>query len=227
MNRISKTVLIAGAIVLGTAGPAFATHDTPHFPDPCPGLHVQVYNDAGDHNFPEVGGHFICGPVKGDKGDTGETGPAGPAGEKGDKGDTGDTGATGETGSTGPQGDVGPAGPAGDTGPSGADGVDGKDGATGPAGLNGVDGAQGEKGDTGLTGNPGYSVCPDGSVVGMGVIPNCASIITDLPPTSTTVPQTPATTGTLPHTGSNATLFLAGAGLLLLLLGGALRFARR
>ena len=223
MNRFLKIAALSATLVVGTAGAAFATKA----PDPCPDQHVAIYAES---NKP-VEGQFICGPVKGDKGDTGDTGATGP------QGPVGATGATGEQG------------PAGDTGPSGPAGADGKDGATGPAGQDGVNGQDGKNGNDGATGPAGV----DGAVGATGAagtpadsteIANLRAVVTELnnrlfilehaapaDTTTTTAPaapaQAPAAPGTLPHTGSNATLYLLGAGIMCLLIGGALRFARR
>lgn len=216
-RKILTTGLMSAGMIAVMAVPAFANHDTPHFPDPCPGNHVQVYNDAGDHNFPEVGGQFVCGPLKGDKGDTGETGATGP------KGDTGEQGIQGEKG---------------DTGAAGADGINGVDGKDG---VDGVDGA------VGPLGNQGYSICPDGAVLGLGSY-DCTGHLAAAGPvgpqgpagpvgpvggTATAAPATAAPVapsapavapaGALAHTGSNWTYPLAAGALVLILMGFGLR----
>lgn len=139
VRRFLITAGIAVGLLGGFATPASATFNHPRFPDPCPGLHVQVYNDAGHHNYPEVGGHFVCGPIQGEPGPAGAdgadgkngiAGEQGPAGPKGDKGDAGETGPVGPKGPEGQNGPAGPQGPSGDAGPTGQDGA---------PGLNGVD----------------------------------------------------------------------------------------
>lgn len=233
MNRLTKILLLAGTVVLGTAGTASATQN--HV-DPCPGLHVQVYNAESFVLLP----HFVCGPIKGD------TGPAGP------KGDKGDTGATGETGSQGPQGSPG------ENGSAGQDGKDGIDGANGSDGLNGTDGKDGSNGQNGASGNDGAAGAAgsNGAVGGTGAagtpadqsqIDNLRAVVTELnnrlfllehavpapdvdvtlPPTTTTTGSSPATGGTLPHTGSTGTLYLLLAGGAFLGLGVCLRRALR
>lgn len=149
----------------------------------------------------------------------GSTGAAGPAGADGQAGPGGVDGAAGSVG------DAGPAGPAGQDGVDGIDGV-GDFGPTGPAGLTGPAGPAGPSGPQGVAGY-GYSVCPDGSVTGAGVIPDCSTPAAATTSTTTTTgPTTPV--GELPHTGANVeVLGLLGLGLLVLGLGARSLRARR
>lgn len=229
MRKILLTAVAAAALSPSFAAPAFATNDTPTYPDPCPGMHVQVYNDAGGSNYPPVGGHghnndqgghFVCGPVKGDKGDTGATGPQGPAGPTGAPGAPGAPGVAGPAGSAGPQGEAGEQGEAGVAGPQGEAGPAGPvgpAGAAGLAGLNGIDAqndvAELQKLVTELNNR-------------LFLIEHAPDHL-DLPPTTSTTTGKRVAGDQLAHTGSNGTLALILGGILFLGLGAGLRFATR
>jgi LPXTG-motif cell wall-anchored protein len=74
-----KRILVLATLTLGVFAltPMTAHANQGHKPDPCPGEHVQVYNDAHGNNYPEVGGHFVCGPISGPAGTPGENGTDG------------------------------------------------------------------------------------------------------------------------------------------------------
>lgn len=170
-----------------------------------------------------------CSPGSpGPKGDTGATGPAGP---QGPAGPSGTSGTAGPAGPAGPAGVAGPAGPRGYGGLEGTNGADGVDGKPGTNGVNGLDGFNGDDGKPGETGNPGYSVCPDGALAGLGVIPDCSGHLAPAgkdgrdgkdasgATSATTAPHpVDPIPGTLPHTGA-ATLPLVLAALAALISG--------
>lgn len=160
MTKILKASVISAVMFgapLATAAAASATHT-----DPCPGQHIQVYNESSNTEV----AHFVCGTAgkdgkDGADGAKGATGPAGPKGEKGDAGATGPAGSVGATGSAGVAGPAGSKGETGATGNAGAPGMPGAPGliglpgATGAPGVDGKDGAKGDKGDVGAPGAPG------------------------------------------------------------------------
>lgn len=177
-HRVGVLAAVITAAPIVSMATAAATHA-----DPCPGKHVQVYNESSNTEV----AHFVCGPITGKdgkdgtNGKDGATGPAGspgtpgatgPVGPQGPAGTNGEPGANGADGATGPAGASGPAGAAGadgsdgeagatgPVGPKGDDGADGKDGATGPAGTNGLNGAQGEIGPIGPQGEDGIQGIP-------------------------------------------------------------------
>lgn len=137
MTKRSIAAALLAAPVLAVVAPsaAMATNK----PDPCPGQHIQVYNENSNTKV----AHYVCGPLAGKDGKDGKDGATGP------KGDTGAQGATGATGPAGPAGPIGPQGPQGETGAAGSDG------ATGPAGPAGATGAVGPQGETGPSGPAG------------------------------------------------------------------------
>jgi LPXTG-motif cell wall-anchored protein len=231
MNKLITGAALAVLTVLSFGAPASATQEkewvchatgsqTNPFvlikvPTHTPHLNVEHPNFHENDVAPEVivvddeTFRFCPGPVgpEGPAGPPGPAGPEGPAGKDGEDGATGPEGPAGPAGEAGPQGEVGPAGPAGAAGQNGADGADGAAGPAGPTGAQGV------------AGNPGYSVCPDGSVVGMGVIPNCKPAVTIAEVGEAAAPANPAPVTELPRTGSEATGFLIAAGALALILG--------
>lgn len=231
MRKLILALVATAAVIV----PASAAQATPKYQDPCPGKHVQVYNDAGGNNYPPVGGHghnndqgghFVCGPIKGDTGATGPQGPVGP---------------------TGPQGEAGAPGAAGSNGTNGVDGKDGTSGAEGASGLNGKDGVDGKDGASGVHGSDGDTIVgpqgaqgPAGAPADASEIANLRSVVTELnnrlfilehtvpaetlPPTTTTT-QKPVT-GELPKTGSN-TPFVLAAAFIMLAAGTAFRLLAR
>lgn len=108
---------------------------------------------------------------------------------------------------------------------AGKDGTNGTDGTDGTDGLNGTNGTNGSNGTNGVDGKNGVD----------GVTSHTSEVIvqsaTPAETTTTTVPAAvaenpPASPGSLAHTGVNATVWLAGLGLLVLALGIGLRFFR-
>ena len=141
-------------------------------------------------------------------------------------------------------GPAGPQGPKGDTGATGPAGINGV-GLPGPQGLPGTPGVAGAPGPQG---NPGYSVCPDGTFLGLGV-KDCTGHLAPAGPagpqgpagpagavvaaatqtatTTTTAPAAALPGGDLPHTGTNTTLPLTLLGVGLLILGAGTLSLRR
>lgn len=208
MNRIAKISLVAGAIVLGTAGPASA-HETPK-PDfvqhVCTqeGHLVTLVFSGNDHDglnyMTAIGNQYVdlnstCSNI-GPKGDTGAAGADGKDGAQGEKGDTGEQGAPGA---------------------DGKDGVDGKDGTS----VAGQDGAPGLDGVNGVDGKDGKDAADLSAAV--TELNNRLFIVEHTVPgtTTTTAPaappvaEAPATTGTLPHTGAATDALLVVAFLFL------------
>lgn len=167
----------------------------------------------------------------------GPEGPTGPQGPKGDKGEKGDKGDTGPAGPAGPQGPAGPAGP-------GGEGSVGPAGPAGPAGSNGTNGLTPTvlcfpNVGLGYTFNPNGQLPTGAFVLGEGAIcplNGAAGVAGPVGPagpagaaggestTTTTTAPVAAPVGELPHTGSNTTLALIGAALLLM---GAAAFGVR
>lgn len=202
MNRLITSAALAAALVVGTAGTAFATPKE----DPCPGEHVAVYNQGNNINH-----HFICGPIKGETGDTGATGQ------------TGAQGATGETGAVGPEGAAGAPGADGKDGQDGKSGVDGVDGEDGAAGTGGDDGTDGLNGSNGKDADASELANLRAVVTELN---NRLFLLENTTPVATVDHVDPKPVGELPKTGSNTPLILLGA-LALLSIGAVLRFVAR
>lgn len=142
----SRTWAVGAIALVSPIAMAASASATQNHTDPCPGQHVQVYNE---NSFVEIA-HFVCG-APGTKGDPGKDGVDGKDGKDGAAGPKGDVGATGPTGSNGVgtpglQGPAGPAGPAGEAGLPGSPGADGKAGVDGSAGVAGPTGPRGADG---------------------------------------------------------------------------------
>jgi LPXTG-motif cell wall-anchored protein len=202
-----------------------------------------VYNDAGDHNFPLVGGHFICGPTQGEKGDTGAPGADGHDGAPGADGHDGAPGADGVNCYDNLKSDEDVQLTADDcigaTGPAGADGSDGSNGSDGTNGSSGLNGTDGVAGLNGTNGSAGVDVTSQSDV------DNLRSVVTELnnrlfvlehavpaapgdtATTTTTTQSEPLPGGDLPHTGAGETFALLGAGAGLIGLGLGFRSLRR
>lgn len=101
---------------------------------------------------------------------------------------------------------------AGENGNDGADGVDGVDGLNGTNGVNGSTGAAGPVGLTGVAGPTSVVTVTEAAPAPVASAPAAEA--------------TPAPAGELPHTGTSATTWLAGLGLLMVAMGLGLRFFR-
>lgn len=200
IRKLIAAAALAFPFSILAVGPAAATQN---HEDPCPGQHVQVYNE---NSFVEIP-HFVCASdLRGPKGETGEQGPKGEPGKDGKDGANGETGPVGLAGDVGPTGADGAAGPAGQEGAQGNPGTPGLDGATGAAGPAGDAGAAGPRGEAGPAGDSG-AVGPKGKA---GV---SKTIIVNPDGTTQTIEELPATGG------DETTLKLAALGVGLTALG--------
>lgn len=179
MNKTLCSAAAAAAIILGTAGPAFA--HSADLSGSCPTRSYKISADT-DYKHPKV--ESITGPVTGlvvnqtlenvDPAFTatgpfsitvrwGKTAPAytdylgGNSDIVADSSFTGGScvGPQGPAGTNGTNGTQGPKGDKGDAGLTGAQGPSGEDGSDGENGTNGVDGAPGSNGEAGANGSDG------------------------------------------------------------------------